>query len=179
MRTLSLPRLTAAVLATVLLTACNPKYNWRDYRGQDAGFAVQFPDKPDAYTRSINLNGLVTNMTMTAARVDGVLFAVGNAQAPDAAQAQLALRAMRTALLKNIGATITKEGTSAANGTAGATSGPSIDIEASGSQNGVPTTLIGHFEARGNRFYQVIVMGKQKAIVRDQVETFMSSFKAN
>ena len=37
--------------------------------------------------------------------------------------------------------------------------------------------LIGHFEARDKRFYQVIVMGKDKAMPQEQVEQFMTSFK--
>ncbi len=54
-----------------------------------------------------------------------------------------------------------------------------LNIEASGSQNGAAMRLIGHFESRDKRFYQVIVMGKEKNIVPEQVEMFMTSFKLN
>jgi hypothetical protein len=37
--------------------------------------------------------------------------------------------------------------------------------------------LVGHFEARGNRFYQVVVMGPAKSIEAEPVEQFISSFK--
>ena len=37
--------------------------------------------------------------------------------------------------------------------------------------------LVGHFESRNKRFYQVIVMGKQKALSPEQTEQFISSFK--
>jgi hypothetical protein len=167
------------LLAASLLAACSPKYNWRDYSSPDAPFRVMFPDKPATYTRSIDLNGMTVNMTMTAAQVDGTVFAVGSAEAPDAAKAQAALTAMKTALVRNIAGTVTKEKSSAAalanNGNA--TQGASIDIEATGKQNGVPMRLVGHFESRNKRFYQVIVMGKEKAMVPEQTEQFMSSFK--
>ena len=54
-------------------------------------------------------------MTMTAVDVEGAMFAVGSAQAPDAAKAQAALAAMKTALVNNIGATVTQEKALASN----------------------------------------------------------------
>ena len=176
MRTLSLKAILVSLLAAGLLAACSPKYNWRDYSSQDAPFRVMFPDKPATHTRSIDLDGLTVNMTMTAVQVDGTMYAVGSAEAPDAAKAQAALGAMKTALVRNIGATITHESASAANG-ANAAQRAAIDIEASGSQNGQPMKLIGHFESRNKRFYQVIVLGRDKAVLPEQTEQFMSSFK--
>lgn len=161
------------ILAATLVAACSPQFNWRDYSSKDAPFRVMFPDKPATYTRSIDLDGMTVSMTMTAAQVDGVTFAVGSAEAPDAAKAQAALAAMKTALVRNIGATVSSEKTRAANGTRG----DGIDIEANGSQNGTPMHLVGHFEARNKRFYQVIVMGRTKALPPEQVEMFMTSFK--
>jgi hypothetical protein len=36
--------------------------------------------------------------------------------------------------------------------------------------------LVGRFEARGKRFYQVIVLGKPDAMPPEQVEQFLTSF---
>jgi hypothetical protein len=162
------------VLAACLLSACNPKYNWRDYSSQDAPYRVMFPGKPDSHTRNIELDGLKVDMTMTATEVDGVMFAVGSAEVPDPARAQAALEAMQTAMVRNIGATVTRKSPAAATAPA---QGAPIDIEASGSRNGKPTRLIGHFEARGARVYQVIVVGEASSIPAEQVKQFMSSFK--
>ena len=52
-----------------------------------------------------------------------------------------------------------------------------IDIEATGLQKGEPMRLVGHFESRNKRFYQVVVMGKEKDLTRENVDMFMSSFK--
>lgn len=161
------------LFCTTLLAACSPQLNWRDYSSQDAPFRVMFPDKPATYTRSIDLDGMTVSMTMTAVQVDGTTFAVGSAEAPDAAKAQAAVLAMKTAMVRNIGATITSEKTRAAAGALG----DAIDIDATGSQNGAPMRLVGHFEAHQQRFYQVIVMGRAKAMAPDQVEMFMTSFK--
>lgn len=179
MRTSLIKSLSFPLLAAGLFTACSPTYNWRDYSSPDAPYRVMFPDKPAVHKRNIDLAGMPVEMTMTAADVNGTTFAVGSAEAPDAAKAQAALEAMKTALVRNIGATITKEKTAAAASAnaAGSSQGATIDIEAAGVQNGTPMKLVGHFEARNKRFYQVIVMGKTKDVPAEQTEQFITSFK--
>ncbi|MEJ7808623.1 MAG: hypothetical protein WKG03_22220 [Telluria sp.] len=164
--------MTAAVLA-LALAGCNPQFNWRDYSSDAAPYRVMFPDKPSTHTRTIDLDGLKVDMTMTAAQVNGTMFAVGTAEAPDAQRAEAALAAMKTALIKNIGATIKSEKA----GKASTPGGAAIDIEASGVQKGEPMRLVGHFESHGKRFYQVVVLGKEKDLTRENVDMFMSSFK--
>src|SRR5471032_187354 len=166
-------KISLALLLAAALSACSPQYDWRDYRSTDAPYAVLFPGKPASQTRSIQLDTLSVNMTMTAAEVDGVIFAVGSAQLPDAAQGPAAIAAMQTALVNNIGATVTSSKSSADGKQA------TLDVEAKGSQNGEAMRLIGHFIARDQRIYQVIVMGRDRHIVQDQVETYLSSFKLN
>lgn len=169
---------TTAALALSLM-ACSPKYNWRDYSPPDAAYRVTFPAKPATYTRTVNLDGQTIEMTMTAAEVDGAVFAVGAAQVADAATAQAALSAMKTALVRNIGGTITSEKNAAAATLANgqASQSAASDVQAEGAHQGVPMRLVGHFEARDKRFYQVVVMGPAKAIVPEQTDQFLSSFK--
>jgi len=166
-------KISLALMLAAALSACSPQYDWRDYRSSDAPYAVLFPGKPASQTRSIQLDTLAVNMTMTAAEVNGVIFAVGSAQLPDAAQGPAAIEAMKTALVSNIGATVTSNKSSADGKQA------TLDVEAKGSQNGEAMRLIGHFIARDKRIYQVIVMGRDKNIVQDTVETYLSSFKLN
>lgn len=171
MRPLTLLRARAALMATAvlaatLLAACNPTYNWRDHASPDGAYKVLFPAKPATFTRPVDLDGLKVEMTMTAAEVDGVTFAVGSATAPDAARAQAALTAMRRALLRNIGA-------------ADASDVPAKDglqVDASGNSNGRPVQLNGRFVARGARMFQVIVLGRPGATPPEQVEQFLTSF---
>lgn len=166
----------AFVLVLLWLAACSPKYNWRDYASPDARYRVTFPAKPASATRSVDLGGMRVAMTMTAAEVDGATFAVGAAEAPDAAQAQAALDAMKLALLRNIGART--GGAAAAAGRTDGVAAPSAsaDVDARGSAGGAPLRLVGHFEARGTRFYQVIVVGRDQAVPPEQIEQFLTSF---
>ncbi|WP_317201635.1 hypothetical protein [Janthinobacterium sp.] len=177
----SLPTLLGATLAACLFAACSPKFDWRDYRSPDASFSALFPAKPASFTRTVDLDGVSVNMTMTAAEVDGTTFAVGSAEMADPLKAQAALLAMKTAMVKNIGGTIKSEKAVSAASSNGATSKQkaSIEVEASGMQNGTPMLLEGRFVAQDKRIYQIIVLGKEKHIVRDSVDTFMSSVKLN
>ncbi len=169
-------RSLVALAAAAAMLACSASNNWRDYSSQDAPYRVMFPDKPSVHKRTIDLDGMKVEMTMTAVDREGTIYAVGSAEAPDAARAKAALAAMKTALVRNIGATVKSEKASAQ---ASSSDGQraSLDVEANGVQNGTPMKLIGHFEARDKRFYQVIVMGKDKAMPQEQVEQFMTSFK--
>ncbi len=162
----------SAAALSLLLAGCSPKYNWRDYASPDAPYRVMFPAKPATFTRTIDLDGMQVAMTMTAAEVDGATFAVGAAEAPDAARAQAALEAMQVALVRNIGATVTSQNTTVDNN-----GRATRDVDASGTRNGATMHLVGHFEARGKRFYQVIAIGKADALPAEQVEQFITSFK--
>jgi hypothetical protein len=156
--------------AALLLSACNPTYNWRDYSSPEAPYRIMFPAKPATHTRSVDLDGVRVDMTMTATEVEGVMFAVGTGEAQDPAQARAALAAMKTALVRNLDARVERESTAAA----GADS--AIDIDAAGNANGQPMKLRGHFAAHGKRFYQVIVMGKANAVASEHADQFISSF---
>jgi hypothetical protein len=162
----------ALLLASILLGACSPKYNWRDYASPEAAYRVMFPAKPASFTRTIDLDGMQVSMTMTAADVDGTTFAVGAAEAPDEARARAALPAMMQALTRNIGAG-GAQGTVHADASGKATG----DLDVTGNSQGTPVRLVGHFEARGKRFYQVIVLGKANDMPPEQVEQFLTSFK--
>ncbi|MBB3224462.1 hypothetical protein [Pseudoduganella umbonata] len=161
---LSIP--LAVALATAV-SACSPKFNWRDYRAADARYSVLFPAKPATHTRKVLLDGRETSMTMTAAEVDGTVFAVGSAMLADASQAEQAARAMQTSMVRNIGGSVSKE----------ASRDDGVDIEAHGANNGRPMQLHARFVAREKRAYQVVVVGPDNAVEAENIDTFIRSFK--
>ena len=162
-------RVVGASLLAMMLCACDPHYNWRTYQSHDAPYAVLMPGKPATHTRDVQLGDITVAMTMTAAEVDDVVFAVGSAQLADAGQAPAALQAMQTALVRNIGGTVTRQA-QAADG-----AGTSVKVEATGMRHGQPALLIGRFIARDRRIYQVVVMGAERHVAREQVTTFFLS----
>lgn len=152
------------LMLTITLSACSPKYDWRDYRSADAPYAVLFPAKPATQTRTIELDQLAVSMTMTASDIDGVVFAIGVVQLADAAQAPAALTAMQTAMVNNIGGAITSSKQIPAGG---------VDIEASGKA----MRLLGRFVAKDKRVYQIVIVGPAQKIEAEPAETFFTSFK--
>lgn len=153
------------------LTACSPKYNWREAHGEKIQFTVLLPAKPASFTRQIDLNGLPVSMTMTAAEIDGVTFAVGAAELADAAQTPKALEAMRVALINNIG------GASVPATIPGKPAGDrTVDVVAAGTAGGRPVRLMARLLARDKRIYQVLIVGPEKSIEAEHAETFFTSF---
>jgi hypothetical protein len=168
-----------AALYALSLSACSPTYDWREVRGTDAPFTILLPAKPASFSRDINLDGQQVMMTMTAAEVNGVTYAVGTALLPDSEKAHGALTSMKSALVKNIAGSIKRE-KSSEDKSAGTTS---IEIDASGvsATNGgaQPMRLVARFVAKEKRVYQVIIVGSEKAVVQDAIDTFFTSFKLN
>ncbi|MFZ6843256.1 hypothetical protein [Undibacterium sp. RuTC16W] len=156
----------------MLLCACSPKFDWREVRGGDAPYSVLLPAKPSTYSRTMQLEGVSLTMQMTGADTDGISFAIGSAKIDDATKIPAVLAAMKSGMLSNIHGTITSEKAS--------TPLQGSDIEARGSlQNGQPVILAAKFVTRGPWVYQVIVMGREKAVTRDAIDTYMTSFKIN
>lgn len=157
-----------ALLCLPLLCACDPKFNWREIHGKEAPFTVLLPAKPVTVSRPVQLGEQQVTMTMTAAEVDHVSFAVGSMEMADPAQAHAAVKLMQTALVNNING---KSKTLPVTGDA-------IDIEATGTPTGgQPVLLVAHFAVSGKRAYQVIVEGPEKEVVREEAATFIASFK--
>ena len=179
MKKTSLALFLTTLAAACGLTACSPKFDWRDYRSPDAQFTALFPSKPAVLTREIDLDGKKVSLTMTASEIDGNTFAIGSAVLDSAEQAQAALPAMQTALLKNINGTVRSEkSASAASSTAaGSHQRSSLSIEATGTQQGKPVLLVGRFVAQDKRIFQVIILGEESKLSRETIDTFMDSVK--
>lgn len=171
----------AALASACLLAACSPKFDWRDYRSPDAPFTALFPGKPASFSREVDLEGVKVQMSMAASEIDGATFAVASAEMADAAQARATLAVMKQAMLNNIKGSIDQEksaSAASANG-AGSRQQTSIALEAHGMQNGKPVRLVGRFVAHDKRIYQIIAIGDEKHLTRDNIDTFMTSVKLN
>lgn len=172
MRNSLLRRAAAGAACCLLLLACSPKFDWREVRGSAAPYVVVLPAKPATHARDINLDGLPVTMTMTGAEVDGVTFAVGSIELADPTQAQQALTAMKTALVRNINGKVTEERTSAP--APGATM---TEVEASGPLQQGERLLLARFIAQGRHAYQLVVVGAANAVSREAADTFFTSFR--
>lgn len=87
---LSLGRAAAmAATAAFLASACSPVFNWREVPiGGEAELVALLPCKPDRAQRDIRLGDQSVAVTMIGCEAGGATFAVAQAGATDAAQAQ-------------------------------------------------------------------------------------------
>jgi len=163
----------------VLLSACSPALDWRDYRSPDAPFTALFPGKPSVLTREINLDGQKVQLTMTASEAEGNTFAIGTAVMANAALAQAALPAMQAALLRNINGQVSKETASSAShiSSTGSHLQTSLEMAATGSRNGQPVQLSARFVARDTRIFQIVIVGDASKLSRENIDTFMDGVK--
>ncbi len=177
---------TVALLSTLvtLMTACSPKFDWREVRGDAAGdlvpYTVLMPDKPSRRTRRILLGQQTVSMHMSYAEIDKIKFAVGAINMPDATQAQTAIAQIKTALLANINGRVIDEKSSVTNEHGKLVF--NLDLQAVGSapasSNVTPQTtrLAGRIVTRDTWVFQVVVIGPQPNIDQDSVDTFLASF---
>lgn len=95
-----------AVFSVWVLAACSPQFNWRTVPNPDLGYMATFPDKPAQVTRTMDLIGLQVPLTLQAAQVQGMYFAVGTVPLQGKLEGQgTALRdALALAVANNIAA---------------------------------------------------------------------------
>lgn len=164
-----------SVCIVAVLAACSPRYDWREVRGGDMPFTVLLPARPVSFSRRIDLNGTPVTMTMTAAEIDGAIFAIGAAELADAMQTPEALESIRTALIKNISG----DPQHAVIPGRAPVADRTLDISATGVAHGQPLRLMARLVARDKRVYQILIVGNDEAMTPENAETFFTSFKTD
>lgn len=113
---------------------------------------------------------------MTAAEVDGVSFAVGSIQLPDATQTEAALTAMQLAMIKNIHGEVREKKIIKMEANVTATQ---IIAKGHAGNSAQPLLLAARFVSKDLWVHQVIALGPEKNYPPDAIETFLTSLKLN
>jgi hypothetical protein len=164
-----------------LVSACSPKFDWREIRMNDAPITLLMPGKPASHAREVDLNGIKVKMQMTAVDANQISFALAyatldqiNADLSPAQKNQLqqqALDAMKQGMLKNIQGTLLEKNTPEL---------PKNTIAALGkTQNGQAVKFIGRFTIQGPWIIQAVMIGEEKYFSPDVIDMFFSSLKFN
>lgn len=180
-------RFLTACLAWAIVAggaACNPTFNWREYRSPD-GFAVMLPGRPQTVSREVILPDGPLQMSMTSTGIGATLFAVGAASLPPGLSAEPSARQrtiehLRDALVRNVNGNITQS-------SAAALSVPASDsrrvlaaeaIEAAGRDpGGRAVQLAARLFIVDDRVFQVVALGASGEISPDTLDTFFTSFR--
>jgi hypothetical protein len=164
-------RLLSALFLLVLmglLSACYPKYNWRELSVADGLAVAAFPSRVDTAQREIVLNDMKLTFELTSATIDKTVFSVGYSQLPmdsTPAQRQEAQRAMVMSLASAMGQPLPEE----------AFAGEAFVLKSLEAQ----TPLVMH--ARVVLYYDVVIRqiaaGPIEELTPEIAQEFMRSFK--
>lgn len=172
-------RLSLFISFALLLSACSPKFDWREVRQEENRFQVLMPGKAANLKRDISLDGIKTTMHMTASEVEDISFLIAYVHVPtdqnnienSKKQQAIALNAMKVGMLKNIqGEWISATNTKKPNNT---------ELALGNSNNGKKLKMLARFEQRGEYLIQVIMLGNEKSFTQDAAEMFFDSYKWN
>lgn len=174
-----------ALACALPLAACSPKFDWREIKSAEGGFAVLMPDKPQTVTREIPFDGRPITMTIVSTGVGPTLFAAGVARLPaDAVTPEhidATLAQFRDGLVHNIAGRTTRVAPIAlpAAAAAGHTVRAGQLVEARGrvGKDGRPGQLAARFHVVDDRLYQVVAIGADGELTDDALDTFFSSFR--
>lgn len=163
-----------SLLALLLLGACSPAMDWREYRVADGGFVVLFPQKPSQSERRLATPAGEVTMRMYSVRVGEHVLAAGYADFPVPVSPAL-MDAMRDALAANVGGAAVRERALEVRGMS------AREFEASGTlgsgQGARQGTLRARLYARDGRYIQLVSAGSAGAIDAADVDMFMASLK--
>lgn len=160
-----------AVAALLCLAACAPELDWREFTSPEGRFAVMLPGRPVRDSREVPLAGAKVPLHMTSVQVSGMAFGVGYADLPPGADAARVIAEGRDALVRNIGGRVTAERPVALDGARG------IEFQADGSAQGAAMRVAARVAVVGDRFYQVVFVGRAERADEVDPTLFPGSFR--
>ena len=70
------------LVMALLVSACSPRYNWREVDVADGRVRAAFPDRVQTETRALRLDTHTLSFTLATATVGEAVFAIGSAPLP-------------------------------------------------------------------------------------------------
>ncbi len=176
-----LVRVCVVLCAFILMQGCSPEHNWREVAVPEV--RVMLPGKPAAMTRDVNLEGVKLKLTMQGARAGNQSYTVAYGQLPSGADEAAALASMKKAMLRNIGASETKDTAlpvpliDATGGAKGALTSQWVRAPGQVTLDGKPRAVLmqARFVAHQGRVVQAVVMGD--AANEENAKIFLDSLR--
>jgi hypothetical protein len=167
----------AALVASLIVAACNPTFNWRELRPDGTPLLALMPCKPESATRPVPLAGTPVELHMHSCEAGGLRFAIAWADVGHAAQVPPALAAWRSAGLRSLRVTASPGedlATRWAVNVAGANE--VLGVSALGRDpQGQPVRTHAAYFAQGSRVFQAAVYGAE--LSDEAVEPFFAGLR--
>ena len=94
--------LASVTVAVLLLGACSPTWNWREFRPEGTAVRLMLPCKPDLAQRQVMLGGHKLKMSLISCKTGEATFALAWADLPSPADVPQGLTQWTTATLGNV-----------------------------------------------------------------------------
>ena len=179
---MTLRRMLMTAACMMLMVACSPTLDWREFRPQEGGFSVLMPQRPGKAEKTLVTPAGEVSMRMYSVRVEETVLGAGFADfatAPDAGTQG----AMHSALLKNIDGSVVSDKSVVAGGSGAANAMAGREVVKRGrigqGADAVDGELRVRFFVKDKRYFQVVVVGRRGALPEADVDMFMASFKAD
>ncbi len=168
--------------AVVCLTACSPRYNWREV--QDAsGFTATFPARVSHQSGPVSLAGARGTLTLTGAEVGQLSFVVGVVQLDAGADTAKAAKELVNTMAQSLAAAA-PQFTSVALAKASFAGSPAPKASVAGEAfeiKGAKAQVFGRIASSPERAIEILVTGPAQAFSdQDAIEardTFFDSFR--
>ena len=162
--------------ALVLLGACSPAYDWRDVRPAGTQLALQFPCRPVAQRRAVELAGPAVDLSLLACTAGGQTWALAHADLTDPGRVSAALAELRSSTINKLNAEPAALGQLAVRGATPNDQSGRVRLQsrpgaASGAHRPLQMELA--LFSRGTQVFQVSVLGE--AVPGDVSDTFFAS----
>ena len=150
-------RLPTAGIA-IVLAACSPALDWREFTPEGSGVVASFPCRPDRHARTVELAGARMRMEMWVCATGGSTFALSFVDVADPARVAITLRELRNVMLSNVHGVSPRF---APLQVIGMTPNPQATRMNCAGQlpDGTPVQAYAAFFAKGRRAYQATTMG--------------------
>lgn len=163
----------ALLLLIFSLSACTPKFDWREVRNADIPLSILMPAKPSSYTREMQVDNMKIALQMTAADAGQLSFAYAYAKVDqvetlnkDILQEKV-LAILKVGMLRNIHANQFEVADARH---------PKNTVVATGqSANGNTIKMVARFLSHGPWVLQIVVMGNEKAMTPEILDMYFGS----
>ena len=158
----------------LMLAACTPELNWREWRTPEVGLTQLFPCKPIRQQRKIDLGGRTVVMVLQVCDVSDVSWAVAHADLQDPAAVGPALQLLGAAAHANLGVPLTEPAPSPVKGATPQAAAGRWRFKGTARDGRMLEEAV-LIAARGTTVYQVTALGPR--LSDDGVETFLGSVR--
>jgi hypothetical protein len=182
-----MPRLLVLIASLAMmsvLTACYPRYDWRDYRPDCektfCGFVASFPGRVTNATREVPVGAMRLPLALNVVSVGDVTFAIGAFDLPPGSDVVEARATFERKLLGDVGAAAGRRGRVTLH-LADRQELEADTFEAEGQSGATRLKASARFVERQGRLIEILVIGPEGELSKNSgkqvIETFFTSVR--